>query len=140
MSRISLKKISDSALSKMIANGSASFFVVDMSGSVRVSTDGMTANNGEHFFTNNIAFYKKLLKEQKKRKAPMCIIQKLKDNGQFETALDDIRSWHSDCEQGQDGECAIYDAIQVGKSDEEILLIAYEVDTELVEKYLDKVS
>ena len=64
------------------------------------------------------------------------IIQKLKDKGQFEATVEEIYAWHADCEAGNDGECAIYDAIQDGKSDEEIVSIAYDIDTELVERFL----
>jgi len=68
------------------------------------------------------------------------IVKILKDSGKFADAIEDIHSWHSDCDAGNDGECAIYDAIQGGKSDEEIVLIAYDIDTELVEKYLSSGS
>lgn len=68
------------------------------------------------------------------------IIQQLKKNGQFEAAVEEINSWHSDCEEGNNGECAIYDAIQDGKSAEEIVLIAHDVDTELVERFLENTN
>lgn len=68
------------------------------------------------------------------------IVKILKGNGRFTDAVEEIHSWHSDCEAGNNGECAIYDAIQDGKSDEDIVLIAYEVDMDLVEKYLPSQS
>lgn len=252
-----MKNVSDEALSTMIANGSASFFIIGKDGGVSISSDGKVVN-GERCYTNSIAFYKKLLKEQKKRAEVSaaviykryCIVHNyndegtstledyndeetcrkafeairvngyhiseheddndvkvtfekfdkvvltmdvelldergnhkgfepiaytaivmengkiingeeeldqileklenqnglplnvedivkiLKDSGQFEAAVEDINSWHAECEAGKDGDCPIYDAIQDGKSDEEIVLIAYDIDTELVEKYL----
>ena len=70
----------------------------------------------------------------------MDLVKKLKDSGKFADAIEDIRSWHSDCEAGNNGECTIYNAIQDGKSDNDIVLIAYEVDMELVEKHLPSVA
>ena len=47
----------------------------------------------------------------------------------------EIYSWHESCEQGQEGECKIFDAIEQGASDDEVILIAFDVDRDLFDKF-----
>lgn len=47
----------------------------------------------------------------------------------------EIYSWHKNCEHGQDGECEIFDAIERSAQDDEVILIAFDVDRDLFDKF-----
>lgn len=59
----------------------------------------------------------------------------IKKQDKIQTVVNAILEWHEDCELGRDGKCEIYDAIKSGKSDEEIINIAYDIDADLFDRF-----
>jgi len=47
----------------------------------------------------------------------------------------EIYSWHENCEHGQNGECEIFNAIEQGAEDDEVISIAFKVDRDLFDKF-----
>jgi len=63
------------------------------------------------------------------------IFDVINSQGKTEAVLSAIHEWHEDCEHGQDGECEIYDAIRSGRSNKEIIEVAYDIDGDLFERF-----
>lgn len=63
------------------------------------------------------------------------LLGSIKEANKFEEVVAAIYEWHEDCEHGNNGECEIFDAIKSGKTDEEIIKIAFDVDPDLFDKF-----
>lgn len=63
------------------------------------------------------------------------LFNKAKEEGIVEEVVEEIRSWHSDCDHGHDGECEIFDAIKNNANEEDLFKITEDVDPDVFDKF-----